>query len=233
MHTQHILAKRLTIPSFSADDADLHFELQPILSLDTRAPVGYELLYRGIHPEDWREIDAALLRYLTRVHLDLPMLFVNVSNEGLLREKDVHFVAASAKNRVIFELSESINGVRLNKAITRRVNDLMSSGVSFALDDFGAGRDGLDRLYSMSKAAAVKVDSAFLRLCMARPDAAKTLTFLLSQWRSNGIMSIAEGVETAQILDFAQEVGADMVQGWHVDDLVGSTVLTPAIAQCA
>lgn len=233
MLTQHILAKRLIIPAALDDGEDLQFELQPILSLATGAAMGYELLYRGLHPEDWRDIDATLLRYLTRVHLDLPLLFVNISNEGLLREKVVHFEAASLKNRVVFELSESINGVRLNKAITRRVNEMMSAGVRFALDDFGAGRDGLERLYSMSQTTAVKVDSGFLRLCMAKPDAAKTLAFLLNQWRGNGIMSIAEGVETPQIFDFAKAVGADMVQGFHVDTLVGSAVLHPELAGCA
>lgn len=94
-----------------------------------------------------------------------------------------------------------------------------------ALDDFGAGRDGLDRPYSIRNVAAVKLDGEFLLTCMKRPDARRILHMLVAQWRREGIKSIAEGVETEAMFAFAQAVDVDLVQGWFVDTLVGMNLM--------
>jgi EAL domain-containing protein (putative c-di-GMP-specific phosphodiesterase class I) len=39
---------------------------------------------------------------------------------------------------------------------------------------------------------------------------------------------VAEGIETAQLLSFAQSLGFDFVQGWHVDTLAqGAEAIIP------
>lgn len=84
-----------------------------------------------------------------------------------------------------------------------------------ALDDFGAGRGGLERLYSIRDVAAVKLDREFLVTWMKRPDACRILHMLVAQWRREGIKSIADGMETEEILAFAQAADVDLVQGWY------------------
>jgi EAL domain-containing protein (putative c-di-GMP-specific phosphodiesterase class I) len=208
----------LDIPSPNGEV--LRFEMQPILGAADHTPCRFELLYRGRYPRNWPEIDSALLQYFATPRSLGMQLFINVSNEGLMQIDPDTFVAAARSNDVIFELSESVRGHAVKAAIAARVNSLLGNGVRFAIDDFGAGRDGLDRIYSHTSTWAVKIDSGFLRTCMARPDAAQLMRYIVAHWRGAGIVTIAEGIEDNESLVFARELGADLVQGWHIDDMV-------------
>lgn len=207
------------VPSITEPPKGLRFEAQPIVSLFAGDVVGYELLYRGEHLNDWSLVDAALVRYL-QVARSHPLLFVNLSNGGLLEASADELVQASERNGVIFELSESVAEYAQRGDIARKVNMLIERGVRVAIDDFGAGRDSLERLYELGPTTAVKIDRLFLQTCARRADAARTLQHLIQQWREAGIQSIAEGVENAGLFEFARIVGCDMVQGWYVDALV-------------
>lgn len=207
------------VPSATGEATMLRFEAQPILALRADEILGYELLYRGAHPCEWSQIDAALVRYL-QVARSHPLLFINLSNQGLLDAAFDDLVQAADKNMVVFELSESVTEYAQRACIAEKVNALIERGVSVAIDDFGAGRDSLERLYELAPTAAVKIDRLFLQTCARRDDAASTLQHLVRQWRSAGIISIAEGVENASLFEFARFVGCDSVQGWHVDALL-------------
>ena len=207
------------VPSLTEASILLHFEAQPIMSLRGGDVVGYELLYRGVHPCVWSVVDAALVRYL-QVARSHPLLFVNLSNQGLLDAAIENLVQAAACNTVIFELSESVIEYSQRERIAEKVNALIERGVRVAIDDFGAGRDSLERLYKLGRITAVKIDRIFLQTCARRSDAASTLQHLIKQWRVAGVMSIAEGVENATLYEFARAVGCDMIQGWHVDAIL-------------
>lgn len=209
----------VSIDSIHRCGQHLLFELQPIVNAVNTEVLGFEFLFRGQHPDCWLDVDAALLSYLARPR-NLPRVFVNLSNQGLMEHTVGQFMTASRANNVIFEISESVNEYAQRDLIAEKVNALIASGVSVALDDFGAGRDSLERLYSLDQPTAVKIDRAFLLTCMRREDAGSTLRHMIEQWRANGILSIAEGVETAAVLEFARSVGADLVQGWHIDGLM-------------
>ncbi|UTY55853.1 EAL domain-containing protein [Massilia sp. erpn] len=204
------------------------FERQPIMSLRGGEVVGHELLYRGKFPGTWAQIDASLLRHL-QVARSHPLLFINLSNQGLLDAAVDDLVRASERNAVIFELSESVAEYALRERIAEKVNTLMERGVRVAIDDFGAGRDSLERLYELGPTTAVKIDGVFLQTCARRADAAKTLQYLIGQWREAGVLSIAEGVENAALYEFAQLLGCDMVQGWYVDALVNQAGLKTGV----
>lgn len=207
------------VPSAIDPSKVLRFEAQPILALCTEKVVGHELLYRSAHPCVWPEVDAALVRYL-QVARSHPQLFINLSNQGLLDAAVEDLVQAAALNKVVFELSESFTEYAQRERIAEKVNTLIERGVRVAIDDFGAGRDSLERLYELAPTAAVKIDRLFLQTCARRDDAASTLQHLVKQWRSAGIMSIAEGVENATLYEFARTVGCDSVQGWHIDSII-------------
>lgn len=207
------------VPSVTEPATMLRFEAQPILALRLDEILGYELLYRGAKPCVWSEVDAALVRYL-QVARSHPMLFINLSNQGLLDAAFDDLVQAAHNNMVVFELSESVTEYAQRDQIAEKVNALIERGVSVAIDDFGAGRDSLERLYELAPTVAVKIDRLFLQTCARRNDAASTLQHLVRQWRSAGIVSIAEGVENATLYEFARFVGCDSVQGWHVDAIL-------------
>lgn len=50
----------------------------------------------------------------------------------------------------------------------------------------------------------------------------------VSQWRHDGVQSIAKGVETEAMFGFAQALGVDLVQGWFVDTLIGMNLMGPS-----
>ena len=213
--------RHLDIPASLESSATIPFEMQPIMQIADGRVKAYEVLYRGVMPADWAQVDAAMIRFLSEPHDGLPSLFVNLSDDILMTQSIDDFIKVVSANNVTFELSEAVSGYSNRVAIANKVNQMTDAGARVALDDFGAGRDGLDRLYSLRDVSAVKIDREFLLACMNRPDASRMLSMLVSQWRREGIKSIAEGVETEAMFAFARAANVDLVQGWSVDALVG------------
>lgn len=211
--------------SLDAGDTNLSpltFELQPIVFGNGITPFGYEMLIRGRRGQTWLEIDRRVLRYLHEHTGLLPPLFVNLANESLLSIPDEEFVRATNGRNVIFEISETHTESTAFDKIAEKVNNLIELGVRFAIDDFGSGRDGLQRLYSLPHVSVVKIDGAFLINCMRRSDASLVLQGLVAQWRRDNILVVAECVESSEILQFANRIGIELAQGWHIDALVYS-----------
>lgn len=212
--------RRLDIPSGDPAGSTIAFEMQPIVQLNDGNVKAFELLYRGPRPANWADVDGAVLHFLAKPQAGLAPVYMNLSNDILMAHGAEVFAQVAAANDVTFELSEAVSGYSDRIAIADKVNQLISVGARVALDDFGAGRDGLQRLYAIGRTAAVKIDREFLLTCMKRPDARRMLCMLIAQWRREGVRSIAEGVETAEMFAFAQQINVDDVQGWYIDALV-------------
>lgn len=215
----------LDVPSDTPDGASFPFEMQPIVQVGDGRVKACELLYRGKRPADWALVDAALLNFLSVPRPGLPPVYVNLSNDILMSRHTNEFAQVVTANDVTFELSEAVSGYCDRVRIAEKVDELIGAGARVALDDFGAGRDGLDRLYAIRNVAAIKIDREFLLTCMRRPDARRMLGMLIAQWRHEGIKSIAEGVENEAMFAFVQAAGVDKVQGWFVDRLVGMNLM--------
>lgn len=196
------------------------YKFQPIVAVGGDVVFGYEILYRGPAVSDWSVVDREILSFLSEAPRGLPTLFVNLSNESFMQSPAEQIVAAATKNDIYFELSESIAGPALFEAISDKVNHLTALGVKFAVDDFGAGHDGLGRTFALDKIAIIKVDGDMMRRAMSHKKNADMLQRVISQWREDGTITVAECIETPEMLAFAQSLQFDMVQGWHVDDLV-------------
>lgn len=211
---------RITIAQY-VDTTETHtFEMQPIARSDSLVPRGFELLYRGPTPPCWIEIDRAVLRYLRSMPRIRSTLFVNLTNDSILTITPEEFVSAARGRSVVFEISEKDSDSVKFAAVVAKVNQLIDQGLHFAIDDFGSGRDGLQRLFSLRRVSVVKIDRDFALQCRSRADATNTLRTLISMWKASGIQVVIEGVDDAMFLDFARDAGADLVQGWHIDHLV-------------
>lgn len=200
----------------------VRFELQAIANTADLTVYGYEFLYRGaVRPTSataWVQVDLGVLRYLGAVSLGLDKpFFINLSHESFMAIPDSAFFAASEKNELRFELSEAVAEGRLFEEVCNKVNRLIGYGMHFAIDDFGAGLDGSRRLYALDTVAVIKVDRGLLISAAGRSNAAKMLAASVASWKAAGMQTVAEGVETAELLAFAQGLGFDLVQGWHVD----------------
>jgi len=221
-------SENATLEHASNDEASgIRFELQAIARADDLSVYGYEFLYRGqVWPSTaaaWTSVDQGVLRYLAAEEQGAGKpCFINLSHESLLVIQEAAFAAACTRNDVRFEMSEAVAEGALFDQVCDKVNHLCSQGMQFAIDDFGAGLDGSRRIYALDSVAAIKVDRGLLLCAASRPQAARMLEASISSWKGAGIQTVAEGVESPELLAFARGVGFDLVQGWHVDTLAPS-----------
>ncbi|MBX5467619.1 MAG: EAL domain-containing protein [Firmicutes bacterium] len=93
---------------------------------------------------------------------------------------------------------------------------LGAMGVSFSMDDLGAGYNGLHRLRQLPFQAA-KVDWSLVREVSNTPE--KTVAFLGALVRllhDLGLAVVMEGLETPDLVEMAVELGADFGQGYAI-----------------
>lgn len=197
------------------------FIVQPLLSIRDHSLHAYEVLYRGIHPthpDGWVDVDIALLRHLARFRMSNP-LFVNLSNQTILSVDEDLLFAAHARNKLVFEWSEAVTEDAKFKEIIRNINRWSQRGLQFAIDDFGAGRDGLERMFAVNHVSVVKIDGGFFQRALQDSMARNLVKCFISECAKKKILTLAEWVESPADFELAQSIGVDLVQGFYVDYL--------------
>jgi EAL domain-containing protein (putative c-di-GMP-specific phosphodiesterase class I) len=96
--------------------------------------------------------------------------------------------------------------------VLRALKDL---GVRVAIDDFGADHSSLARLRDL-RVDILKIDRSFLHGVPQERSSAAIVTAILSLSRALGMNAVAEGVETAEQLEFLDAKGCTRVQGYHI-----------------
>ena len=91
---------------------------------------------------------------------------------------------------------------------------LRSLGVRLALDDFGTGQSSLAYLRQFAL-DALKVDRSFMHAAGHDPVAAEIMRTILRLASALGLRTVAEGIETPAQWTLAQQLGCDLVQGYH------------------
>lgn len=173
----------------------------------TIKPLGQWILAQAIN--DWKELrDCNLVNNLK--------LSINVSSIQLLEESfsaELTEIFNDIENQSItLEITEThlLNNIDITRAIIANINKL---GISFALDDFGTGYSSLKYLANLP-IDYLKIDKGFVQeldtqnnkdIVIAIVDLAKNLNK----------HCVAEGVETAEQLEFLQSIGCDYYQGYY------------------
>ncbi len=62
----------------------------------------------------------------------------------------------------------------------------------------------------------MKIDRSFVANVCSEPTDRSIVTFITTLAHSLGMKVVAEGVETAEVLDVLRELGPDFVQGFHL-----------------
>jgi EAL domain-containing protein (putative c-di-GMP-specific phosphodiesterase class I) len=99
------------------------------------------------------------------------------------------------------------------EAVLVALHRLRALGVSIAMDDFGTGYSSLSYL-TMFPFDRIKIDRTFTRGLEQRPESWAVIRAVTGMCTSLGVVSIAEGVETATQLELLDDEHRDEVQGY-------------------
>lgn len=111
-----------------------------------------------------------------------------------------------------FEITETAAVTNLEDA-ARFTNELRSLGVRVALDDFGAGASSFGYLKSLP-VDFLKIDGQFVRDLTDDPLDAAAVRCFAEVAQIMNVKTVAEFVETPDVLMRLREFGVDYVQGW-------------------
>ena len=116
--------------------------------------------------------------------------------------------------RLILEITES-SAMIMPDIVQAFMSDLQSRGVTFALDDFGAGYTSFRYLRDFYF-DILKIDGQFISGIQNNPDNQILTQALISIGRHFEMFTVAEFVETAEEAAFLAEIGIDCLQGYYL-----------------
>ena len=120
---------------------------------------------------------------------------------------------STVAERLILEITES-SAMGLPEQVRQFMRELQQAGVSFALDDFGAGYTSFRYLRDFSF-DLIKIDGQFIREIAEHPDNQVLTRALMSIAAHFDMFTVAEMVETADDASFLIDNGIDCLQGYY------------------
>ncbi|HCY16702.1 MAG: hypothetical protein A2Z93_04410 [Curvibacter sp. GWA2_64_110] len=151
------------------------------------------------------------------VGLRVPVVSINLSVKQLERGnlpellRTIMRETGITPDRIELEITESVIMV-MEDAFTM-LADLRALGVRLALDDFGTGFSSLSYLKKLP-VQTLKIDRAFIiGIGESRSDES-IIQAMVDISRSLNLVSVAEGVETAEQFAFLRRLGCEQVQGY-------------------
>ncbi|WP_413436955.1 PAS domain S-box protein [Sulfuriferula sp. GW1] len=143
-------------------------------------------------------------------HPSLPDLVTNILNEAQLPAQYLEL-----------ELTEGVAMQDPPGAIAM-MNKLHERGIRMSIDDFGTGYSSLSYLKKF-KVYKLKIDQSFVRDISTDLEDKAIVAAIISMAKSLGLQTIAEGVETAEQLEFLSAQGCDEVQGYFYSKPLSAT----------
>ncbi len=174
----------------------------------------------NIMPEVDRWVIRESLTQISRELDETSIYNLNLSGKSLSDEGFLEFVldqikeSAVSPERICFEITETAAISNLSSASTF-IRVMRKKGCSFALDDFGSGLSSFGYLKSLP-VDYLKIDGTFVRDMMEDPVDLAMVACIAQVGQVMEIKTIAEYVETDEILDKLKEIGVDYAQGYAV-----------------
>ncbi len=94
------------------------------------------------------------------------------------------------------------------------LEQLHNKGFTLSMDDFGTGYSGLGLLKNLP-VDIIKIDRRFFTNNKYKARANSLIRNVIRMAKDLEIVTVAEGVESAEQVDFLREVGCDIVQGYY------------------
>ncbi len=228
LELDHVLAR--------IEKGDLAAVAQPIIELGTGRAIGYEGLVRwptghapsraaelfkaarehGLTDQLERAARHAVLRGARTLSGEVslfincaPTVVADVAFAGEL-ERDVR-AAGLTPDRIVVELTEQAEDE--GATLVRGIEVLRRRGFGIALDDFGVGASGLDRLMTLNP-DWVKIDRSLVRGIDSDEPRARLIDAIARFAGDMGIRVVGEGIETRGELRRVREAGIGFGQGF-------------------
>ena len=210
---------------------------QPIVSLADRRVDHYEALLRPHRvalgtartPQDFvmmvetvgmaEELDRAVARRVCEAaSVTGHGIAMNLSSQSIQNPVFRHELSQllehhrAAERRISVEMTETAEIEQLDEA-ARSAEELRRIGVSFALDDFGAGKAGIDVLRAL-KPDIVKFDGSYTEGVVKSSRDRALFAGMVDLVRATGARIVAERVETERETSELISLGVRFGQGW-------------------
>jgi len=216
----------------------LELYYQPIVKLVDESVCGMEALVRWRHPTRGMIPPGTFIPIAEDSGLILPLshfvirqacldaakwpvnikVSINISPAHLRKGGVANMVMQSCEEamirptRLVIEVTETVL-LQDDGRMLSELEQLKDMGLSIALDDFGTGFSSLSylRMFPFNK---IKVDKSFVSEIATRSDSAAIVGAVAGLARSLGIITTAEGVETADQLAMVKAAGCVQGQGY-------------------
>ncbi|WP_203340726.1 putative bifunctional diguanylate cyclase/phosphodiesterase [Planococcus beijingensis] len=218
----------------------LHY--QPQIDLKTEKTVGLEALLRWTHPK-WGNVSPAefipiaeetgsiiligefvlrqaCLQNMAWQKAGLPQfrVAVNISSRQFSQSNLTETVQAAlsesglAPRYLELELTESI--IQDSPSAISTMGKLKAMGIHLSIDDFGTGYSSL-RYLKLFPIDTLKIDQCFTRNLTTDPKDAALVDTIIQMAHNLQLNVIAEGVESAEQLQFLKQQGCNQAQGYY------------------
>jgi diguanylate cyclase (GGDEF)-like protein len=209
---------------------------QPLVELESRAIIGFELLARWpgeeVGPDTFISIAEEsglitdlMLQLLKRGCADAlgwdekQTIAINVSpvqlKDAWLSEKIFGTLirAGFPPHRLAVEITENALIADLDNA-KRTIESLKNQGIRIVLDDFGTGYSSLQHL-RMLPFDEIKIDRSFIQSVDSDPEALKMVRAIVGLASTLGMPAVAEGIESEAAAILLRDLGCAFGQGYH------------------
>lgn len=237
--SRHLLLVNALRVALEQQQFSIHY--QPQLAMADSRLVGAEALLRWTHPELGSISPGEFIPVAEDCGLILPLgewvLRQAVRQARQWRDQGLELVMAVNLSAVQFrqtdlpalvarilqeeglpasclelELTEGVAMYDPQQAIAV-MNALYEQGVRMSIDDFGTGYSSLN-LLKQFRVYKLKIDQSFVRDIVTDPEDRALVAAIIHMADSLGLLTIAEGVETAEQLELLRSHGCNELQGY-------------------
>ncbi|HEX8655360.1 MAG TPA: EAL domain-containing protein [Allosphingosinicella sp.] len=118
-------------------------------------------------------------------------------------------------HRLTLEITES--AALAGSAGIEELNNLRAIGVHISIDDYGTGQSTLSYLKTLP-ATELKIDRSFVQVIATSRSDAAVVDSTVKLAHALGLIVVAEGVESEEVLNLLRQMNCDMVQGYYIGE---------------
>ncbi|MEO1138849.1 MAG: EAL domain-containing protein [Pseudomonadota bacterium] len=220
-HKQVMLAFQAIVPAGRQDQPAFYEGLIRVLDASGRIIPAREFIHSIEATETGRIIDCLALEKGLRSLREYPQvrLSINMSARSIGYPRWMRSLKRGLSQdptiaeRLILEITES-SAMLVPELVVNFMADLQKKGISFALDDFGAGFTSFRYLKDFYF-DILKIDGQFIRGIADDPDNQVLTRALVAIAEQFDMVTVAESVEQPRDAIFLQNMGLDCLQGYY------------------